>query len=563
MLAIITTWITSLFIFFSFGHFFVSLFSPHGKNNYIFADVFFLGFAFVGTILATLSLCIPLTGYVLLFLFIFSLFYFVYSSRKGQLSLLTDTWRKIKSLSLLYKIAIVLFFFVVALYSLLPPLHYDTALYHWQSMMWSESYPVVSGLANIHTRFGFNSNALLLHSVFSLQDIFGARIIGLNSLLLAVLFVWIIFKIRESTLIPQLALILFIFILVRFYDDAISSPATDLIPNIIVSYLLLRAVLDYRSLATVPLLYWILPIFCLTLKLSVAPICLFSLVVFVWQVKNKQYKTILTSLVIVCIVLIPWLTRNVILSGYLIYPIVDVFDVDWKVPTSVAKREILLMKTWTKVLDPDLEKVLNMPLIEWGKLWLLRNFNLSKTVIFVLGMAVISPLVILFTQRRKLLEKPYFVYPWVIAFVGVVFWFTTSPDIRYAFGYVIFTALAPFMLVKWEKVEKGFLNKTVPFLILLFASFFIGVSFNVIRITKGNLAYQSFLYEPNVTSFPEKRALAEFIPFKVDGITIYVPVSGDQCFDHPLPCTPPSVCLDCLELRGESIKDGFRTKAKE
>jgi hypothetical protein len=562
MAAIFLSWIIGLTVFFAFGHFFIRLFKFHEKNIYNFADVFFLGLSAVGTILAILSLWIPLTGYVLISLFTLSLIYLGYNYRKGQLSLLTNTLLKLKNLSLAYKIALALFVIVLAFYCLLPPGHFDSGLYHWQGMMWVESYPVIPGLGNILERLGFNSNALLLHSAFSLQDILGFHVIGLNGLVLVILFSWIILKIRESGLIPQLALILFVFLILRFHDVYIASPITDWMPNIIISYLLLRAVFDYHSPKTVPLLYWVLPVFCLTLKISVAPFCLFSLIVFIGLLRNKQYKTILTSIIIACVILIPWFARNVIISGYLVYPYpaIDLFNVDWKVPASVAEAEQNLIKSWARVHSSDVETILNMPLTEWGKLWVVRFIEYSKTALLMCGLAAISPFIILFTQKRKLLKKPYKIYPWLIAFIGTIFWFIMAPDVRFGFGYITFMAVVPFLLID-SKTENTFLKKAPIILIFLFLLFFARMSLTTVKNTVGDRTYFSFLYKPNTMDYIAKQTAVEYVPYELNDIIIYVPISGTQCcYNHEIPCVDPALCLDCLELRGKSIKDGFRVK---
>lgn len=45
-------------------------------------------------------------------------------------------------------------------------MHYDTGLYHAQSIRWIEEYGVVPGLANLHSRFGYNSAAFALCALF-------------------------------------------------------------------------------------------------------------------------------------------------------------------------------------------------------------------------------------------------------------------------------------------------------------------------------------------------------------------------------------------------------------
>jgi hypothetical protein len=561
MFAVLLSWAIALIVFFAFGHSFLRLLKQQEKGAYNFADVFFLGFSLVGTLLTALSLWIPLKGFILLVLFIFSIVYLAIAYRNNQLALLTNTALKIKSLQVSYKIAAALLFLVLLLYCLLPPTNYDTGVYHWQAMMWAETYPVIPGLANFHERFGFNSSTLLLHSVFSLQDIFGFRVTGLNGLSLLVFLTWIIFKIRESKGITQLALVLFTLVLLRFHDTFIASPATDWLPNILIPYLLLRAILDYRSLKTIPLLYWVLPLFCVTMKLAMAPFCLFSLIVLIRLIKNKQYKSLLTSLLIACILLIPWLARNVISTGYLVFPVssIDLFDVDWKVPVSIIERDQIAIKSWARVTDTDYKKVMALPFSEWGKLWFLHYLGFSRTALLECALAALSPFVVLFTQRKKLIKKPYKTYPWLIAFIGTLFWAVSAPDVRFAFGYITFTAFAPFMLLD-SKIEKTFFKKTPLILLFLMLIFFLRMSLVIILNAREDRTYVSFLYKPYTIEYVIKHSSIEFATYKVGDTDVYVP-STPQCLDHELPCTPPDQwCPDCLEMRGKSLKDGFRTK---
>ncbi|GHT10145.1 membrane protein [Bacteroidia bacterium] len=488
--------------------------------------------------------------------------YLAYDYRKGKLFLLTGTWQKIKALPFASKLLIGGIIWVTALYTLLPPLSYDTALYHWQSMMWTETYPAVPGLANLHTRFGFDSNALLLHTAFSLQDVFGFHVIGINGLSLLVLFIWIIFKIRESSWVTRLALALFAIVFLRYYDTNIASPGTDLLPNILIAYLLLRAALDYRSMATAPLLYWVLPVFCLTLKLSTTPFCLFSVITFTILVFiNKQYKTIFPFVITGCILLIPWFVRNVILSGYLIYPYpsIDWFSVDWKVPLATAEGENMVIRSFARVLDSDYQKVMELPLTVWGKMWLVRYFNISKMVILLLSLAVISPFVVAFTQKKTLIKSPCKITAWLIAFIGMIFWAVMAPDVRFAFSSIAGSALIPFILININ-IKNAFLNKLPVIAGFLGILFFTGVCFNVIRITKNDLSYSAFLYKPNVVHFTNTAASIEFKTSELgNNVILYMPQSGDQCYDHSFPCAP-DYCSDCLEMRGKSLREGFRMK---
>ena len=49
-------------------------------------------------------------------------------------------------------------------------MHFDTGLYHTQSIRWIEEYGVVPGLANLHSRFGYNSAAFALCALYGGAD---------------------------------------------------------------------------------------------------------------------------------------------------------------------------------------------------------------------------------------------------------------------------------------------------------------------------------------------------------------------------------------------------------
>lgn len=58
-------------------------------------------------------------------------------------------------------------------------------------------------------------------------------------------------------------------------------------------------------------------------------------------IRSKEWKKIGIYLLCGCVVLAPWLVRNVLISGWLIYPFaaIDLFSVDWKIPASYLQNE--------------------------------------------------------------------------------------------------------------------------------------------------------------------------------------------------------------------------------
>lgn len=48
-------------------------------------------------------------------------------------------------------------------------IHYDSDLYHAQSIRWIEEYGIVKGLGNIHVRFAYNSSFFALSALYSMK----------------------------------------------------------------------------------------------------------------------------------------------------------------------------------------------------------------------------------------------------------------------------------------------------------------------------------------------------------------------------------------------------------
>ena len=66
-------------------------------------------------------------------------------------------------------------------------LHYDTGLYHAQSIRWLEEYGVVKGLGNLHCRLAYNSASFALSALYSFRFLGGQSYHGMAGFLALVL----------------------------------------------------------------------------------------------------------------------------------------------------------------------------------------------------------------------------------------------------------------------------------------------------------------------------------------------------------------------------------------
>ncbi|MBQ7430835.1 MAG: hypothetical protein IJV29_14430, partial [Butyrivibrio sp.] len=118
-----------------------------------------------------------------------------------------------------------------------------------------------------------------------------------------------------------------------------------------------------------------------TVKLSAAMRMLLAIKPIVQLVRTRKKDSvipILFSVAMSLLISIPFFVRNVILSGWLIYPFtsIDLFNVPWKVPKGQAAydaKEIMVYgRGYTDVLQYD------MPFTQWFPNWFAQIGNLNK-----------------------------------------------------------------------------------------------------------------------------------------------------------------------------------------
>src|SRR5262245_13008081 len=82
-------------------------------------------------------------------------------------------------------LTVLLIVFVVILYRSSGPItNADSGAYHLPFVRWIESHAVVKGLANVHSRFGFNSQYLVLCAVYGFSFLYQETIHALNGYIL-------------------------------------------------------------------------------------------------------------------------------------------------------------------------------------------------------------------------------------------------------------------------------------------------------------------------------------------------------------------------------------------
>ncbi|AKP24659.1 putative membrane protein [Leptospira interrogans serovar Manilae] len=555
MLAILISAILSLYIFISFG----ILAEKILKVKFQFTDRVLVGLSVTNTLVSLVSLFLPITILVL-FIFLSFCFVFLYFERKNL---------KLLTFGLIHKniIVIITFPFLLSalVFSLNPPFAYDSGLYHIQSIKWIQEYSVVPGLANLHGRFGFNPNIFTIFALTSLKEIFKQEIFSVNFVIYSILVLHSINRIYKilkqegftnSFLLHSIVLFL---ILEQFMS--LSSPTPDLISIVLPLYILTNLPKNENGIHSKLNLenYFssiILSVYTISVKLATIPLCILILLLIIRY--KFDGKKLLIVISIIFLILLPWLIRNVILSGYLIYPFstIDIFNFDWKVPLNAVVSEKLSITGWARNPGEGYKEAAQMKFWEWFPIWWNTISKLNRLFVII---SFLSPIFIFIYSLFKKIKIDFQTFAILFtSWIGVIFWILLAPDIRFGKAFLGVSTISPLLYFNFRiNFFPIKISKTSKQIILVFIFIIISV-FLINRRTYNRC--KNFIRENSVFFVrPKKIEIPKNLEFKkiqMNNLEVFIPAEGDRCYDYEIPCMPYKNYS--LILRGKTLQSGFK-----
>lgn len=588
MVAVILSWIVISIVFLSFGDFLIAVYNKLCKQNeqYGLTDTFLLGMCLTLIPLSISSFWLPSNHYVLLVYLLLSIFYW-FIKKERFYSYFARAKASSKGLSfyeIIFFVVPVVGFLVVILWQIGV---FDSLYYHQQNIRWNEEFAVVPGLGNIEHRFGFNSNYLLLSAIFSFRFLFAEAVYSLHVLVLVYVICWIIKEIIQSGYELKRIALLFVFIGYIFtFAYTFTATSTDAIPNTVSFYLIAMLLLYTERLKKNALFFILVPASLITFKLTIIPLVLLSLYVFVLFVKKRDYKAILFASVVAGLVVVLWLIRNVIITGYLIFPMheIDLFSVDWKVPKYVPIEERDFILSCALRIFDDIFWIFT--LLKVGETSLKDFIAHGVTYFSMIASAVVSPLVVLYCLlKKKYINKIVYLVYFVTVLILLV-WYKGGPDPRFIGGTLYaMVFLVVFLLLS---TQKEYCSRWAGISVLVL---FTGIM-SAWPVTRTIRFFEMFdLKNKKEHARPVTNILIKQYPYRellksahmytdrfetyqlTDSISFYISKSPEipdgrfVCFESPFPCTVLKADemskyqdIGSIEARGNGLQDGFRSK---
>lgn len=430
-------------------------------------------------------------------------------------------------------------------------IHYDTSLYHAQSIRWIEEYGVIPGLGNLHTRLAYNSASFCLSALFSFAFLGGQSyhcVVGFLAFLLAVVcFSGFMRKDFKVPVLSDFIRMMGIYYLLIIFDEMV-SPASDYFMVLLVFYILITwlDLLEEKEKSYLP--YGLLCILCVsvvTMKLSGALILLLTIKPAVMLIKERRGKVIAGFLGTGIVTVLPFLIRNVILSGWLVYPFtfIDLFNFDFKIPEGVARYDSQEIQVWGRGYT-DVTRY-DIPISEWMGPWAASLDAINK-VFLLLAMGALFALVgiCVYALIKKKKEMLDFLLVAGCMAASFLFWLTSAPLIRYG---CIYLWVLP-MLV-WGFIYLQISPRVDKYKIYLAMLLVVG-------------CYKTGAFAMEVAESATAKYLItqkdyenyETISYELNGYTFYYPANGDQTGYEDFPASP--IKAENI-FRGDRIEDGF------
>lgn len=319
--------------------------------------------------------------------------------------------------------------------------HPDTITYQNQLIKYAKlgGHPI--GIVQIKEQLGLGGSYYSIAALFSYPIIFDKTITLINLSLISVCIIYLSKIIGDSkhktkpflqiTTLFVLGLCMYEY---TFFRLAVNSVAPDTPAAIIGLATFFYHLNENKKI-------WILTLFsatAITMKLSLTPVLLLP---FFNCIKYADVRQWAANLTIGILVFLPFATKNILSTGYLAYPVpyTRIIQSNYT-PAGEDVQEIAdYIKAYARTPSATreknhLEKLVNMPMKDWGSRWLLEMPWSGRIMIlsFIFGVCLMCWKATIY-DRNNFEEIVYL----STTIFGIIFWMYLAPAIRFGSAFLL------------------------------------------------------------------------------------------------------------------------------
>ncbi|MBN1370376.1 MAG: hypothetical protein JW987_00330 [Anaerolineaceae bacterium] len=443
---------------------------------------------------------------------------------------------------------------------------YDHGLYHLQVVSWLNQYAIVPGLGNLHHRLAFNNSNLLYAALINWGP-FVDRAYYLATTMPAFMLILTgangLFQAFRPAKRPSIAHLFYAWMLPimlwqfnRVFFAGYSTDAMIFILQVVAAGVFLSLVESEDKAQAFGRLKFLTLIACVsvTVKLSFAIFGLSLLLAALLSIRlrfgwggKQDWQPLLTCSALASLFLLPWVARNGILSGYLLFPsTVLSLPFSWRIPYAMTAPIAPGITEWARTVSNTF--TYSGDLAWFRQWWQLFPHTAVQRALFMSAALWIFNFGWMVAFRKKVKLHLGSILLFSASLLSSVYWLWLAPDYRFSGAalwlLLISTALfAAHMLIESAKVQATLLTSAVLLGLTLWLN---PNQFYIQRPEAGQIIYplgESELLEKRYqpAAFPTRHTLS--------GLEVHTSgESSDQCWYADLPCTRSQDFLPGLHL---------------
>jgi hypothetical protein len=297
---------------------------------------------------------------------------------------------------------------------------------------------------------------------------------------------------------------------------------------------------------------WIIwPLYLFTIRITNFPFLLLTVFAMYILIREKSWRWLRIAIIAGLALIIPFLARNFMLSGYFFYPssLLSIFNPDWQVDPVTREQLLEYIKYYNRVNTTfaDIEATRQLGAFGWIPSWF-RHLFIHDKILFATGMAGLVLGSVFIIKKKNSINRVIM----LTFLLAILLWFFIAPDPRFIYG-VFLSGI--FLLIYHLQ---SYLKLQVPPRISRYALVFTTaiVLLYAIRKAKDDNRYRNW-----VTIYPLPKP--GFQKISMNNGSYNVPAFFNdnwnrRCYDIELPCL--YVVDPRLEMRGDSVRSGYRLK---
>lgn len=527
-------WIIS---FVGYGTIITRLFYDKQSNNILLGSIFttgLLGIAVVSAIATIINIFAPLGQAVSIVIVIVGLILSVIHKRNFAIN---------RPQELFFVVTI---FFICMWLSQIgyPTYGGDTFAYHIQIVKWAQESKTAIGIVHLFERLASNNSIFTIAATIELGYFKNYSIFITNGVFLFFIACGFAKSVKDIFTNEQSgSSSLFLFLsgftifagTYKFLGNLYVELSTAVI-TIAIIYLMLKIIEakdDSASQKKYFYIIFILSLFAITLKLSMFIFSISSILVSLYLIDKKAKKTIDKIFIIVAVttLLFPWVLKNILMSGTLLYPVAALRlpFLEWAVSSDECTRVANIIKDWARF--GGLLPLSSYQPFSWVEIWFqkvfLRDIDISRSIIIFTLALIIHAYVKL---TRKIAVDTKYLYIFIPIGLGLMYWFLTAPDGRFAFALWYSLAFLPLSITLSLITIKNhqIIKKAIALLYIA-----------LISITTYNDNIKKIREFPPNIEFPAIAKAKFAIRKSKNGVYYSEPDPDTTCGDAPLPCKEP------------------------